>query len=298
MTPQEFYTSQSTITNPKSYAYLYDALPRDIPSLCRVVQGLVLHYFGDKHLVGGTIPFERLCEIDTCYTPRILARLLEMDKRPLTEAREPKDRLVGCCRDFSVLFCSMLRHFGIPACTRSGFADYFVKDYWIDHVVVEYWNGKDWQLVDSELPVEGNWNFDVTNVPRDRFVVGGLAWQICRRDGADPERFGLGPNVHVHGWEFIRGRLMHDLSALNKVEMLCWDHWGYADPDVAVTDEDEVLLDHVAEVTQGGDATFDEVRTLFKDERLHTPDTFRSWSPAQEKLLTVTFEPATTSAVT
>ncbi|MFN8374359.1 MAG: hypothetical protein U0694_15970 [Anaerolineae bacterium] len=39
MTPQEFYTSQSFITDPKEYIYLYNELPRDIPALCRVVQG-------------------------------------------------------------------------------------------------------------------------------------------------------------------------------------------------------------------------------------------------------------------
>ncbi|MFN8374360.1 MAG: transglutaminase-like domain-containing protein [Anaerolineae bacterium] len=87
----------------------------------------------------------------------MLARLLEMDARPLTETRAPENRIVGCCRDFSVLFCSMLRHFGIPARTRSGFANYFIKDYWMDHVVVEYWTGDHWQLVDSEIPPAEHW---------------------------------------------------------------------------------------------------------------------------------------------
>jgi hypothetical protein len=291
MTPQEFYISQSFITDPKEYAYLYNALPRDIPSLCKVVQGLVLHYVGDKHLVGGTIPYERVCEIDTRYTPRILARILEMDNRPLIEPREPKDRFVGCCRDFSVLFCSMLRHMGIPARTRSGFATYFLDGYFIDHVVVEYWNGTSWQLVDAELGPAPHWGFDVTDVPRDRFIVGGQAWQMCRRDNVDPDRFGLGPAVPVKGWWFIRGRMLQDLAALNKHEMLCWDAWSYgAEQPMTLTADDEALLDRLAVATQGGDAAFDEVRALFTDERLRLPNPLTSWSPAQERLLEVSLE--------
>jgi hypothetical protein len=290
MTPQEFYTPQSFITDPKEYVKLYDALPRDIPSLCKVVQGLVLHYVAEKHLVGGTIPYERLCEIDTRYTPRILARILEMDNRPLSEVREPKDRFVGCCRDFSLLFCSMLRHFGIPARTRSGFAAYLLKGSYIDHVVVEYWNGTAWQLVDPELPPATHWGFDVTNVPRDRFIVGGLAWQMCRENKADPEHFGLGPGVPVNGWWFIRGRMLQDLAALNKQEMLCWDQWSYGEEGLDTDKDDEALLDRVATATQDGDAAFDEVRALFKDERLRVPNPLGSWSPAQERLLEVTLE--------
>jgi hypothetical protein len=288
MTPQEFYTSQSFITDPKEYSYLYDDLPRDIPSLCRILQGLVLHYVAERHLVGGLMPYERLCEIDTRYVPRIYERLLAMDSHPLTEARTPANRFVGCCRDFSVLFCSMLRHFGIPARTRSGFAAYFAKGYYGDHVVVEYWNGTNWQLVDPELPPAEHWGFDVTNVPRDRFIVGGQAWQMARNGEADPDRFGLGPDVPIYGWGFMRGRLMQDLAALNKHEMLCWDQWSYADPELVTNPEEDALMDQVAAITQGGDATFDEIRALFTYPRLAIPTPMKSWSPAQERLLDVT----------
>jgi hypothetical protein len=283
MTPQEFYALQSPITDPEVYGYLYDALPRDIPSLCRVVQGLVLHYVADKQLVGGSMPYERLCEVDTRYVSHILARLLEMDNHPLTETRTPENRIVGCCRDFSVLFCSMLRHFGIPARTRSGFSAYFEKGYFGDHVIVEYWNGTHWQFVDAQLPSESNWGIEVTNVPRDQFVVAGMGWQMCRNGQADPERFGLGSASPLRGMWFIRGRLLQDLAALNKHEMLCWDQWSYGAESVILTDDDEMLLDQVAKATQGGDASFAEVRALFEDERLRAPKSVMSWSPAQGK---------------
>jgi hypothetical protein len=290
MTPQEFYAAQSPITDPKEYGFLYDALPRDIPSLCRVVQGLVLHYMADRHLVGGTIPFERVCEIDTRYVSHILTRILEMDNRLLPMTRAPENRFVGCCRDFSMLFCSMLRHFGIPARTRWGFATYFEQGYFGDHVIVEYWNGAGWQLVDPQLPLEGKWGIDVTDVPRDQFIVAGLGWQMIRKGEADAERFGLGSNSLVKGEWFIRGSILRDLASLNKYEMLCWDVWTYGAEDITLSHDDESLLDHVAAATQGGDESLAEVQTLFRDEYLRVPNPVRSWSPAWGKEIAVTLD--------
>ena len=37
--------------------------------------------------------------------------------------------------------------------------------------------------------------FDPFDVPRDQFVVGGRAWQLCRAGEADPDTFGLAPHL-------------------------------------------------------------------------------------------------------
>ena len=112
-TPQVYYASQSKITDPAQHTHLYDELPHDPDGVSRVVQGLVLHYFGDKWLYN--YPPERMGEIDTRYVSAILDRLLEMDARSLGESRSPDTRFVGCCRDFTALSVSMLRHSGVPA---------------------------------------------------------------------------------------------------------------------------------------------------------------------------------------
>lgn len=279
-TPQTYYASQSRITDPAQYAHLYDGLPRDVDGVSRVVQGLVLHYFGDKWLY--SYPPERTCEINTRYVPAILQRILELDAQPLAEPRTPDIRFIGCCRDFTALAVSMLRHAGVPARSRHGFADYFESGYYIDHVVVEFWNGRAWQLCDSQIDQQ-YFNVNVHNVPRDRFIVGGQAWQMCRAGKADPELFGLGSHVPIKGWSFIRSRMMQDLAALNKTEMLCWEEWAFDGPQEQLSKSDLALLDHVAEVTQQGDAGFAEVRRLFtEDERLRLPTVFKNFSPAHK----------------
>jgi len=240
----------------------------------------VLHYFGDKWLYN--YPPERTVEIDTRYVPSIIERLMEMDARPLEEPRTPDTRFIGCCRDFTALAVSMLRQAGVPARSRHGFADYFEPGYYIDHVVVEFWNGTAWQLCDSQIDPQ-YFNLPVRDVPRDRFIVGGLAWQMCRAGKADPDLFGLGSVVPLKGWAFIRSRMMQDLAALNKTEMLCWEQWAFDGPQEQLSESDLALLDHVAKVTQQGDAGFAEWRRLFtEDARLRLPKVFHNFSPAHK----------------
>ena len=111
-----YYKQQSPITDPGDYAEMYEDLPNEIAGLCKVVQGLIIHYRGAE-MFHYAIPDERLPEIDTRYVPTILARIRELDDRSLTQERPQKKRLVGCCRDFATLFCSMARYRGIPTRT-------------------------------------------------------------------------------------------------------------------------------------------------------------------------------------
>lgn len=82
-------------------------------------------------------------------------------------------------------------------------------------------------LVDAQLDAfqctEMKITFDPLDVPRDQFIVGGRAWQMARSGQVDPERFGI---FDMHGLGFVRGNLVRDVAALNKVELLPWDCWG------------------------------------------------------------------------
>jgi len=280
----DYYASHGPVTDPGAEAAAFDGLPADLPALTRIVQGLVFHYFADEHVFGWTPPKERMTEIDARTVPAMLARLRALDDRPLGEARPPERRILGCCRDFSVLLCAMARHHGIPVRARVGFATYFSPDFYTDHEIVEWWDARQnrWRLVDPELSprhvAHFKIGFDPLDVPRDRFLVGGRAWQLCRRGGADPDRFGLDPRAsEPRGMRFVRGHVVQDLAALNKVELLLWDIWGLmqAGPDAALP-----LLDEVAERTQAADG-FAEVRRLYATPGLAVPARVLCLSPAR-----------------
>lgn len=279
-----YYTQQSRVTDPGAYGRLFADLPSDIPGLCRVVQGLIIHYRGGD-MFNYTIPEERLPEIDTCYVEQMLERIIEMDTRSLNEPRTPENRLVGCCRDFSTLFCAMARYRDIPTRTRSGFGNYFIPGFNCDHEIVECWDADErrWRLIDPEMsPLhieENHITFDVLDVPRDRFIVGGLAWQWYRVGQIDPDLFGVDPHVDVKGPDFIAERLVIDLAALNKRETLLWDAWGIMLKDIK-SEENAALLDSVAALTQGGDAAFAAQQTAYEDTPdLCVPATVTRFSP-------------------
>jgi hypothetical protein len=277
-TPLTYYTQPGSMTTPGTYAHLLDDLPTDVGALCKAVQGVMLHIFWAERY-GVELTDERKTEVQLRRVDKQLARLLELDDHPLTQARPHSHKLVGNCRDFTVMMTAILRHQGVPARARCGFGTYFTPGRYEDHWVCEVWNAEQgrWVLVDAQLdrlmldvlkP-----DFDPLDVPRDRFIVGGKAWQLCRSGQADPDAFGI---FDMHGLWFVRGDLIRDFLAFNKVEILPWDGgWGHLTKlDYQAGDEnaDSDLMDRIAALTLAGDEAFAEIRALYKqDAGFHFP---------------------------
>ncbi|WP_225889246.1 transglutaminase-like domain-containing protein [Streptomyces resistomycificus] len=282
----DFYTAQSPFTDPGALTPHYAGLPDDPAELARVARDLLIHR-GEGEAFGYDIPQDRLHhDAETRYADDILRLLVERDDAPLARRRPLQDRFVGVCRDFALLHCSFLRHRGVPARLRSGFADYFRADgFHCDHVVTEYWDDRrgTWLLADAQLAepaLHGGWDvdFDLMDVPRDRFLVAGEAWRAIRERGADPATFGLHPPQEgpFFGERFVAGNVRLDLAALNKVETLLWDVWSEeegVEPGRPLSKSARVPYDRAALITCG-DVPFDAVRQLFaEDDVLRTPRT-------------------------
>jgi Transglutaminase-like superfamily len=276
--PQEYYRDEGPMTALGAHAAEFRALPKDIASLCEVVQGVLIHRDIAPWLYGITLTEEQRDDGHIRPIAQMLTRIHALDSRPLTNARDVGHRLPSVCRHFSLMLCSILREQGVPARPRCGFGAYFTPGKFEDHWVCEYWNAgeKRWVLVDAQLDAIQRKalkiNFDPTDVSRDRFIIAGDAWQKCRTGGADPSNFGL-THVKLQGLWFVEGNVLRDLASLNRMEMLPWDVWGAMDMnDEALTEEKKALLDRVAELTLAGDDQFSEMRKIYEsDERLHVP---------------------------
>lgn len=140
--PLTYYAYPGLMTGPGAHAALFDGLPTEISALCQVVQGLLLHVFWTERY-GVELSEKRQQEVNIRSISHMLARIREMDDRPLTAARPLAKRLVGNCRDFSTMLCTMLRHQGVPARARCGFGAYFLPNHYEDH-----WDG--WGLIASQ----------------------------------------------------------------------------------------------------------------------------------------------------
>lgn len=259
----------TTISVTDEYAPLLEDLPAAIPALVQAVQGNLLHIFWAEGY-GVTLTDEQRQGVGIRSAAEKLRRIHAASAAPLTTPRPPEARLVGNCRDFSVLLTALLRHHGIPARARCGFGTYFTADHYEDHWVCEYWRVDEgrWVMVDAQLDALQrdtlSPDFDTLDVPRDRFITGGHAWQLVRTERADPEKFGI---FDMHGTWFIIGNLLRDVAALNKMELLPWDSWGAMfGPDDAIPPVAERLFDRAAAVSWGNNDTLDALRALYDTE--------------------------------
>jgi hypothetical protein len=275
----DFYMRPASMTSGGEYAVVLATLPNDVGELVRIVQGLVLHeYVASAY--GVTIPEQRRSESHIRRVDRMLNRLLAEDTRPLTVARPPEKRLVGVCHHFMLLLVAMLRAKGIPVRGRRGFGTYFNPGYFEDHVVCEYWNAAEARWIRLEPQSDEVWremlkiDFDPLDVPPDRFVIAADAWAQCRAGDADPSKFGIFKG-DLRGLWFIAGNLVHDVAALNKMEMLQWDVWGaMPPPNEPLQDDQLAFFDRLASLTRAPDSSFAELRKLYEgDDRLRVPAT-------------------------
>ena len=273
------YLQPAVMTAPGKYQPLLADLPRGIAGLAAVAHGLLIH----EHITGPygvTLTEERRASVHVRPAAALLERILAEDSRPLTVAREPAERLPGNCRHFTVLAVAMLRAQGTPARARCGFGGYFGSGMFEDHWVCEYWGeaGRGWKLADAQIDDVQlklfDVDFDLMDVPRDKFLVAGDAWRLCRDGGADPATFGLSL-LNQGGYWWIAANLLRDIAALNNMEMLPWDVWGaMPDPDETISDELYALFDRLARLTGDPDAAFAELTAAYADDtRLHVPGT-------------------------
>jgi len=284
-----YYAQPDVMTRGGGDADLLDGLPREPAALCEVVQGLLLHQHWAP-AYGVTLSEERKQQVQIRPVSEMLRCIRAIDDRPLTDARPLERRLIGNCRHFSTFLCGILRHQGVAARARCGFGAYFVGGSFEDHWVCEYWNTAQsrWVLVDAQLDALQRaalkTSFDVLDVPRDQFLVAGEAWQRCRRGAADPQRFGI---FDMRGMWFIRGNVVRDLAALNRIELLPWDAWGLmSKTEGDVSPEDLAALDRVAVLTLGDNGAVTELRSTYEgDARWRVPKVIRSYTETGERLV-------------
>ena len=274
--PQEFYRGNGAMTAHREN--FTSTLPKDLGALCEVVQGLLMHGDIAPFLYQLNFSEDQRRHMHIRPVAEMLSRIRAIDPKPLTIAREPSNRMPTICRHFSLMLCAILREQGVPARARCGFGAYFTPGKFEDHWVCEYWNASQarWVMVDAQLDaIQRNAlhiDFDPVDVPRDRFIIAGDAWQQCRAGRTEASRFGL-THVGMSGLWFVAGNVVRDLASLNRMEMLPWDVWGLMEmTDAALTEERKVLLDKISALTLGGDEAFTEMRALYEsDDRLQVP---------------------------
>lgn len=274
------YATHSRFTDPGALASWLDSVGPDLADIRAAAARMVFHYWANGDIAQHGFAPERFAEINLRYADAMFARLHELSPAPLAAGRAPTERVVGCCRDYTLVFVAMARHHGIPARARVGFATYLIPGWALDHVVAEVWDGSRWRLVEPQFDERDD--IDLLDVPRDRFLVGADAWLLCRAGELDPERCTVAPDVpeeFLRGWPYLTHNLVHDLAALNKHEMLLWDLWGLLGNRGTRTAEVRPKLDALANLLRTPDLGVDQLAKAFDDPDLGVPGVVTSASP-------------------
>jgi Transglutaminase-like superfamily len=287
----------SPYTDPGPYAPLLDALPTDISDLAAVVRNVVVHY----RAAGITFHGERLAEIDLRWVERILATDQRRFAAPLSAHRPLADRVTGCCRDFTLLTVAALRHRGVPARSRVGFADYFGPRFHYDHVIAEFWNGRRWVFADAQLGPRRKDRFDSLDMPLQvgatatstpHFATTAQVWTAFRRGAIDVDRYGVDPRLPYRGAGFVRNYVLYELAHRQRDELLLWDQWGAMGGDLRDSElgggdlsREIRLIDDVAALLLAADdgsaAAEQELAERYAaDPGLHPGDRVRCVSPS------------------
>lgn len=279
MTTLYDYANHSPFSDPGVYGTCFDALEPGAEAAAAAARNLIVHYRGS----GIDFPPDRREEINSRWLSSILKTDQDRHQAPLTAPRREPQRVAGCCRDFALVTVGILRHQGIPARTRIGFAGHFVSGYHHDHVVIEWWTGERWQRMDPELE-DGSRSFDVRDLPVGDgapFETAAEVW-IAYRDGKnDPTTYGVAPGLGLEGPAFIRDYVIRELAHRQKQELLLWDSWGAMGSELG---DDLAVIDEVADLLVAADAGDDHaeqalVRKYAEDDRLHPGEEVTQFSP-------------------
>lgn len=268
----DYYRKQTVITDPKEHVDLYEGLPDTVEELVKCVQGLVIHGEESKQYDVSFSTNQGNEEL-LRTVPQMLARIRKLDGRKLSTPREPAKRLVGMCRDMSVLLASFLRYKNVPARVRAGFASYFESDIkYEDHWICEYWNEEEkrWKRVDSQVDdphrKKYNINFDTLDVKAENgYYTAGEVYKLCNEGKAKKDDFGY--NKWWKGDKSIRGNMLHEFNCLNGIELMPWDLWCdlFTLKQGELKKEDKELFDTISELTIHADSNFGNLEEVFKN---------------------------------
>ena len=267
---QHYYTQQSFMSDPGRYQHYFADLPDDPAFLCEWIRGLMLHFLDHEN-----ISEKRLAELNIRRVEDMFEQILHLNNEALTIPRMTENKLIGCCRDFSLLLCAVLRHKKIPARLRFGFTTFHLPNFHHDQVLLEYWHEdkQAWCFADVRMNEryikKHQLDSQITShdIPREWFFTAGQAWQLCRTGAKNPLQFGSGVERRYSGWNFIRNKMIQDLAALNLVEVLPWDCWGVMLQSI----DDFALLDDLAALITDEKINVAEINQFFRSTEIFVP---------------------------
>ena len=261
-----FYVRPLGFTDPHEYAPALDSLPAESRELSRILNELLLHVWKvDAFYAAELAGSKPNHNVGTRNVRALIAKIVSLNPAPLTHPRPVTQRAIVDCRQFAVLMCAVLRHKGIPARARCGFADYLAEGHYHDHWVCEWWNETEnrWVLTDADTQKD--------DLPRDAFYPGLEAWERGQEDADFAHRCGYGGGLL--GLYLVRNNALRDFAALCGWESVSGDSWGGVDYVAkAVSASEHAVLNHMATLARNNNALRERLYLFAANPLVAVPD--------------------------
>lgn len=282
----EFYKQTSIYTDLGLYKNFAQQLPNNLKELCSLQRNQIIHPFDlcDVNMRNNTNSFYGdMTKIpDTCLNyendlfptaQSIIAELLRRNKN-YTVNRSIEDKIHVCCREQSILLASILKSKGYSARVRSGFAKYVCIENKAagDHWITEYYDEKrkKWILVDADMFFdiktlkEHKIDFDLLNIPREKFIFGADAYLGLRHGKYRYDEIYYASNPKIYGLKASIHGLFYDFHSLMNDEIIFLHLPKYInDKNFALTEEEYKELDELAVLMKDPNNNFDKLRYIW-----------------------------------
>lgn len=275
----EFYKKTSLYTDLGLYKDFAKKLTNDINEICILQRMQIIHPFAfydsnirkQKECFWGdmtNVPITRLQYEDDLFPTALsmISELLRKDNN-YSKNRKAEDKIFVTCRGQAILLASILKAKGYSARVRSGFATY-IKDDGVnyDHWITEYYdNDKNrWVLVDADEHCFID-EFDLNDMPRDKFIFGAQAYLGMRKGKYKTEEiyYASDPVATLGLKASIRG-LFYDFHSLMNDEIIFLHMPKYIeDKDFILSEEEYKELDNLAELLLNPDENFDKLLEIW-----------------------------------
>jgi hypothetical protein len=240
------HAAQTAYSDPGEWARLFDDIGPSIGAVSSMARNVVAHYRAQA----AELPAHSRDDISLRWVDAILATDQRRNSAALSVERAVSERVQGCCRDHTLLAVAALRHHGVPARSRVGFATYLSPTWNHDHVIVEAWLDGRWRRFDPEfgesLPRLAD-PTDIATGPRSPFLTAAHVWLAYRAGLVDANRFGVADGLGINGDWFVHGYVIKQLAHRFGDELLLWDYWGAMSRDLDAAPDDHIaLVDEIA----------------------------------------------------
>lgn len=279
----EFYRKTSLYTDLGLYKEFAKNLTDNIDELCVLQRMQIIHpvafknpdirkqdncFWGDMTKV----PITRLDYEDDLF-PTALSMLHELLRKENKYHidRKAENKIHVTCRGEAILLASILKAKGYSARVRSGFAPYIkCNGVAYDHWITEYYdeNKKRWVLVDAdESCPDYEMEFDINDIPRDKFIFGAEAYLGIRNNEYKTEEIYYASDPATLGLKAAIRGLFYDFHSIMNDEIIFLHMPKYIqDKNFELNEEEYKELDELATLMLDVDSNFNKLLEIWNSK--------------------------------